>query len=532
MSYRGRSGARHLGANQRAISRREVLRIGGLVIPASVMLPAWMTAQAQTTTTFDYYISTTGSDSNAGTLAAPWALTSLAPANGTSQSSANNKLMAGKRIGLLPGTYTVPGSWVPTGGSGNNYPILVVPPGTSSASTYLGSSNTSGQYQRGTATVQWAAGASVGSNSALLGLNPTGGNWYATFDGLAVNGNGAVPSQGMHLISFNGTTGGFSSPGTSQGAVVQYCEIYGISNGVSGDNDAGVWFSGTDGAIVQNCYIHDISKPSQPDHCHGIEGYSMQNCQFIYNTYANCTGGACETKVGGIGNTCAYSYFYNCTTLSASNEAVMQGWDGGENMSGSTPFLLHHNVIDSCGRSCYGEYYNNTHHLPVYWYNNTIYANAHVGAGGVASGNVILEATGPFIQHYNNVYVIINASSVSGFAQFTSGDTNPMGYDWVYVPSGSASGAFSGGVSGDPIGTADPQFSVGTANIVAGNGPSQFQLAAGSPCIGAGRVGGTASGAVCNSGAWDGTVTQIGASWTSGAGSPPLVPNPATLSVS
>ena len=51
-------------------------------------------------TTFDYYVSTTGSDSNAGTLASPWAITAI----NTKQAT-----YAGKRVGLLPGTYDVSG---------------------------------------------------------------------------------------------------------------------------------------------------------------------------------------------------------------------------------------------------------------------------------------------------------------------------------------------------------------------------------------------------------------------------------------
>src|SRR5690348_3732393 len=51
---------------------------------------------------FDHYIATAangGSDTNLGTLASPWAITSLQGNN------ANNPKMAGKRVGLLPGTY-------------------------------------------------------------------------------------------------------------------------------------------------------------------------------------------------------------------------------------------------------------------------------------------------------------------------------------------------------------------------------------------------------------------------------------------
>ena len=45
-------------ASHRGISRREILRIGGVLIPAGALLPKWMTANAQSTSTsFDFYVS-------------------------------------------------------------------------------------------------------------------------------------------------------------------------------------------------------------------------------------------------------------------------------------------------------------------------------------------------------------------------------------------------------------------------------------------------------------------------------------------
>src|SRR5208282_1845630 len=55
-----------------------------------------------------------------------------------------------------------------------------------------------------------------------------------------------------------------------------------------------------------------------------------------------------------------------------------------------------------------------------------------------------------------------------------------------------------------------------------GNNALQYQISAGSPAYQTGRVGGVASGAVCNVGAWDGTVTQIG--YSSGAIAVPKAP--------
>jgi len=519
-----------LGANQRGISRREILRIGGVVIPASVLLPTWMTATAQTATTFDFYISTSGNDKNAGTLAAPWAITSLV------NTSPNHSAMAGKRIGLIAGTYNIPGTMAngrnPTD---NDWPVLSIPPGTQSSPTYLGSSDTSGNYSPRAATIALVPGGQGGLGGNKWYNPPIGadylpsGDFWITIDGIVVNGNGsdsvAAGNEGSHLIAFrSGTTDSYTRAGTAQGVVVQNCEVFGISATDGGGNDAAVWFQGTNGAILRNCYIHDVNKSNQIDHAHGHEEYGCQFSQILYNTFSNCTGGGAESKTGCFNNTAAYNYFYNCGNGGGGNTAVIQGWDGGEQGDGAaSTFQLHHNIFDGCGRVCFGEYFNALHENGVNWYNNTIYN----------SGAVVLQATGPWIQHYNNLYVVISGSA-SGVASFTNGDTNPLAFDCVYSASGNYGSVFSGQSEANVITGKDPLLSAGTTSVVTGKGATQFQLASGSPCIGAGRVGGVASGTACNIGAWDGTVTQIGASFTSGAGSspPPAVPNPPVLTVS
>jgi hypothetical protein len=516
------------GTSRRAISRREILRIGGVVLPASIMLPAWMTAKAQTTTTFDFYISTTGSDSNPGTVASPWAITSLQ----ASDPHGNNAKMAGKRVGLVAGTYTIDISKTQSlvAASDNDHCIFSLPPGTAAAPTYLGSSDTSGNYSARAAIFVLTPSGYQQAN-AFLGVDyMASGDVWVTIDGIVINGNGADTvgaghgNEGCHLIAFrSGTTNSYTTPGTAQGFVVQNCEVYGINATDTGGNDAAVWFQGTSGAILQNCYIHDVNKTPQVDHAHGHEEYGCQNSQLLYNTFANCTGGAMESKTGCINNVAAYNYVYNCSKgTGGSNTSCIQGWDGGETPDGAaSQFQVHHNIFDSCGRVCYGEWFNALHENGFAWYNNTIYN----------SGAVVLQATGPWVQHYNNLYVLTSGNA-SGVASFTSGDTNPLAYDCVYDVAGSYSGAFSGQTESGLMTGKDPLLSAGTTTLVSGNGASQFQLASGSPCIGAGHVGGTASGAACNIGAWDGAVTQIGASWTTGAGTPPATPNAAVLKVS
>ncbi len=147
-------------SNCASISRRDVLRASATIIPASIIVPAWLTANAQTaTTTFDYYISTTGSDSNPGTLSQPWSIKSLsgwtasqyAGSQFTAQSAANWAKLPGKRVGILPGVYDVSRLMYPAGIA--NGSAFQIPGGTSSAPSYWGSSDTNGQYSPRTATL-------------------------------------------------------------------------------------------------------------------------------------------------------------------------------------------------------------------------------------------------------------------------------------------------------------------------------------------------------------------------------------------
>ena len=58
----------------------------------------------------------------------------------------------------------------------------------------------------------------------------------------------------------------------------------------------------------------------------------------------------------------------------------------------------------------------------------------------------------------------------------------------------------------------------------------KYQVTSSSLAYDAGRVGGTATGAICHVGAWDGTVTQIGCNFANGAVA--VLPDAPALSVS
>jgi hypothetical protein len=566
----------------RSWSRREILARGAGLASVLALPKLWLPAAwgATAPKTFNYYISTTGKDSNPGTLAQPWAITSFV------QGSANSKLMPGKQIGLIAGNYSLAN--VPQSSNWSSS-LVYIPCGTSSASTYVASCDTNGNYSPRLATLTWTG---AGLVPGIIGTDGTSGNGYITIDGLVINGGpltGNYPDLG-HIMQFYAPSYGLFSSASADmyGIVVQNCEIYGISQTSSGQNLGGIAIVGCVGAIIQNNYIHDINVTSggsagSANHCGATLSIGSRGTQYLYNTIANCqNSNGFWAKEGDSSATVAYNYLYNVATGSyalAQQCSAIAGFDGDSGNPNGGPdnnFVFHHNVLDSNGRDMvplndpvYGDM-NRTA------YNNTVYTGSgHAGDFGCDFYCLTQNSsngpgqTGTCLGFYNNIYVaapnngsgsaiyggrlcLNPGSSAGGNA---SNGTNGSGWTTVnnncyYASNGSYSGFWnlpkvsSGAVfysslaawqsatqaivSGTESASiaSDPKFTGGTTSIVPGNGAAQFQLAAGSPCIGKGSGGG-------NMGAWDGTTTQIGCNFgpTSTSSTNP-VPAAPTLKVS
>lgn len=513
-------------------SRREVLRRGAAIAAVTIVaptLPRFARAQSASTT-FDYYISPSGADTNPGTVSQPWAITSLQAGHG------NNSKMSGKRVGLLPGTYNLSGMKSGSNPGNYEYSVLSPPAGTSSAQTYIGSSDASGNYSARTATLSWSdsGGGIAGCDGGLIGpeQNVAG---YITIDGLIIDGGNTSGGHLVQVFSTQGNGGNYQAAAVTApvGMVIQNCEIRNIAATDVGNNDAGIFFNGCNGAIVQNNYIHDITKPSQSDHAHAIEEYGSQNCQYIYNTIVRCTGGI-ESKGGCAGTVVAYNY------IAASQYAALMGFDGatGNPNNPSTPYSIHHNILDgnvgSAGAPCLTgdqnitlnyqaiNYYNNTIYDPrsgsqqevrlgttggakVTFYNNIIYCPNVTGGGGSAHPGVVNLSSGGFSTVNYNCYCM------GSFNLGMDGSTYSSLAAWQ-----SATKADANAVTGEP------GF---VGGITTGNGPAQFKLATAAAAL-VGQGGGM--------GAWDGKVTQIGCTFApnSVVGTPVVDPNAPVLSVS
>lgn len=437
---------------------------------------------------FNFYISPTGNDGNVGSLASPWAITSLQSGNAN-----RTHMTAGTKIGLLSGTYNVAGL---VGAGDFTTPLFDMPAGTTSAPVIIQS-----VVPRG-AIVQYQNFANLTQFWPLFGQNPaSSGNFI--LDGIVMDLTGSN-MRGFYVNYTSGYTNFF---------VIQNCECFGQVFTQPGQNPCqwGAQHVGP-GTIFQNNYGHDFSVSSSPDHCHTFYLYNCHGAQVIFNTGANGPQ-FFDGKTDDDGCIVAYNYVYNYTY------AAIEGFDGDQSHNPALPaYSVHHNIFHSCP---------NTHRPDVNtitwqglnWYNNTTYDTS------ASNTNVVdLRAqSSALVQHYNNIYVTTGNPGGSaggyGIIAFAASTTWTINDFNCYFPH--ALGSFWGqntgvnlystfatwkGSPGSPDAhgiQANPQFS---ATIVPAGGPTQFQLGGGSPCLGSGQGG-------VNMGAWDGTVTQIGADW-------------------
>lgn len=563
-------------------SRREILRRGAIVAAVSAIAPVWTRrAHAQTAAApFDYYISTNGSDSNPGTLAAPWAITSL------TRTSSNRSKIAGARIGLLPGTYAIYSLWSTglagsnsTGTYAYNSPVLALPSGTSGKRTFLGASDSSGNQ---------TIGSNPGSTTHAITASPSGrpgGGLPGTYSGgmssqsIAIAGfdcrdsnsantaghvqiDGIAISDSTNLIvSFYGNASAGGSSGRITDCWLTNCHIYNCG-GNEGNNTGAVWFGGgADNGGVQNCIIHDCQIPWPPTtgsgtlhNCAGIFSEASLNELYEYNTIYNCNCGIYDKNYENGGNTYRYNYIevngiapYNCMIDCAGGPA------------GSTARV--YNNIFVIAPSTTNERFiwqgmctngpGNNPDQAMQFYNNTCYV---LSGGGFQSGVTYQSAGTGSVKHYNNIYVSAapgyydtvsfnsasSAVAISDYNAYIGGCGADLGRGTDSAPSANyALANWQSSFSLDTHSIAQASESGVFTSPGGAQNPSGYKLASGSVCKSAGRSGGTASGAIVDMGAWGGTdvntggaITRIGANLGAPVGSTASPPDAPVLSVS
>jgi len=511
-----------------SLSRRDVLRAGGLLLPAAAVAPALfarVSRAATTGSTFDYYISTSGSDSNPGTLASPWAITGI----NTHQST-----YAGKRLGILPGTYDVS---VMMANCNIEEAILQINGGpNSSTPTYIGTSNSTGQYQAGTATLdcfgsvgQYGGGNNVfpypigqtdgGGNAGpqppnlgnwiLDGLNISGfSRWGVT---LADSGGGPAQIQNVQLLNLTLHDSLCTTTNTHPGPIM----LYRVNN-----------------VLVSNCWLYN-NKNTAADANHyagilifGISGPStgviIEKCTF---QNSSCIYGAEDNSA--VDNTIIRQCYFDMT-LAGTNfnqPYAIQGF--GKAQSGLTGCSFYNNIVKGGNLYDMGGTVPSSNGIAVY--NNTWDRAGGAGYGNSDGGIRLEEASGKskIFSCYNNLIYDNGATSIGSYGYVASNTdgfsvldyniygTIANGYYTYGANGGSNVGAVSFAAWKSATG-GDAHSTTNSTNPFTNNGANAlaYQISAGSPAYQTGRVGGVASGAVCNIGAWDGTVTQIGYSST------------------
>jgi hypothetical protein len=410
---------------QTSKSRREFLQYGAAAAGASILMPLWPRWAMAQTATFDYYISPTGSDANAGTLTQPWALSSLINPDAsqhTSQIAANQAKMAGKRIGLIAGTYNglnyVANQYNAAAyGQAFSTPVFVVPPGSASASTYVASCDTNGNYSPRAAIID---GGMTNTNNPglqpLFGTRLEAGCQYITIDGLEIrNANDRLVSLGFDTAH--------TSPGGAPGVIVQNCYIHGVVSTDTGSNSSGITCYRLDvGSLIHNNYVTSIVNSSSRNS--GIELWGCIHTIVEYNTVVMSNAGASPIYIKNSNNysiTIRYNYVDTSQAPSLGGSGAV-AWDL-NGSSANTSYCYNNIIISTYPFGCNIMLNNQNTSDGQVFYNNTFigtpdfqtvgveafgaantltfYNNILAGSVGGGRGEVDFNANSPVLVDYN-----------------------------------------------------------------------------------------------------------------------------------
>jgi hypothetical protein len=474
-----------------------------------------------TASNFDFFISTTGSDSNVGSLVSPWSITAI----NTKQST-----YAGKRLGIMPGTYDVS---VLMQNAGYQGAVLQIQGGpNSSTKTYIATCNSSGVYQAGTATldakgsvgqygggntahVPYVLGQTIGSTGT--GPQPTAwGNW--TIDGILFTGfsNWAVTlSGGIDTV-----------PTQPANCTIQNCGFFNSVTAQTGTHPGPVMCYDYNNCLISNCWFYNNTNTAA-DITHyasitaqgfggGSTGLTIQYCSFLQTP-----GIYIIEDNGAVYNTTVlYNYFDMTTTANVLDTIALVG--GTNSTTGQLGNSFHHNIVRGGGLYDNVAFQTNYSAQSCLFYNNTW--DRVAGSGGNQLGFRFLETPGSssLITAYNNLmydngggtnsygYMVANVDGVALCDYNIYGTLNTFSTYGSNGGTSNTSQTFTTWKSA--IGGKDAHSSTNGTNPFTNNGTYalQYQVQSGSPAFQTGFVGGVSSGAVCNVGAWDGTVTQIG----------------------
>lgn len=474
---------------------------------------------------FDFFISPTGSNLNTGTsTSSPWAITAI----NTKQST-----YAGKNVGLMPGTYDVSGLMSTT-----QEVVLQINGGLSSATpTYVASCNSSGVYQQGAAVIDaFGASGQYGGGSAnlsyVMGQSQSGtapqppnlGNF--TIDGL----------------TFSGFSNWAVSVGNSSGLpvhipnwAVQNCTFMNSVCTITTTHPAPLIAYSWNNGLISNCWFYNNKNTAADEnHYSSINAWGFSTCSGLIIekcTFVNSPGIYMPMDNGVSQNVTVRQCYFDFTQTSGNftNTLAIKGMapiSAGATLGGA----VHHNVIK--GGSAQDSLTAGSWFTPFAYYNNTYDIAGGTANRGVAFRNIESAGLSALMSCYNN---LIYDNGFSGYGAGTYGynSCSINGFalcDYNVYGSKATSNMFTtfssaGGTGGEvaynsltawktAIGNLDAHSITNAVNPFASAGINALAYTTPSgPAFQAGRVGGVSSGAVCNAGAWDGAVTQVGCSF-------------------
>ena len=404
--------------------------------------------------TFDYYISTTGADSNAGTLAAPWAISSLCMYTVNANNVANNAAIAGKTVGLLSGTYDI-GPYIQLATTANypgnpGYaPGLSIPMGSASASTVIQSVTPRGAILDGSSAYCHFTGYVSGTTLTVVSI--TSGSLYV---GQAIyDPTGTLPfgTSGTFINSGSGSSWTLNNSGTvgSSSNPVSFVAIpNGAMLGTSDERSPNIGYTTVDGLVFQyppGAHGVSFGGSNQTTGTPSISGIVVQNCEFLHMDFTYLIYGSnsqCIDLTGCIGAVIRNNYMYDFTgrigasATSSDHLSATQQWNSGQTIyeyntaigpglfgkeGGNYGTIIRYNYVDITGWSAANtiqDFCGLINTDSPYGYATEIYNNVLVGASDQRSTTGAGDFLPDVFKCYNNTYYVLNISGAVATADF------------------------------------------------------------------------------------------------------------------
>jgi hypothetical protein len=325
----------------------------------------------------------------------------------------------------------------------------------------------------------------------------------------------------------------FSNPeGGVTGIVVRNCEIYDIG-GVENNNVGGIRLHYCTGALISNNKIYSV-QPEPPGHNDaGIFSFNCRSNIYEYNTIYDCNTGIYDKNPHTGNHTYRYNYIevaglhpFNALTDCSGGDAgdvvtvhnnlliAPATWDGSDLSVPSKQSLVFYNNTCYCLAAEGGIFYpaGGAEVSPpamVTFYNNIVYRAGTVGYAGAVrfcSGTVLLS-------NYNIYRAAPSARGMFGLTPVSAPRAMPTLYTfgaWQKATNQDTNSIFSDAPIAALFGPATT------------TDPASYALQPSALGRNMGRVGGIASGALTDVGAWGGGAKRIGCDFGRAPRSPQL----------